>query len=141
MWSKSPRPGLTRDETFVPGTDRAMFELRGIRFGIAICIEGCRYPETVRWAAVRGAHVVFHPNLAGSDQAEATLRKWGALDSPYYEKVMVCRSAENSIYFASVNYALKYPAAATAVIAPDGTCIDLQQADRLYADRLAPETY
>ncbi len=33
-----------------------------MKFGVAICHEGWRYPETVRWAAVRGAKVVFHPH-------------------------------------------------------------------------------
>ena len=29
-----------------------IFEVNGTRFGVAICHEGWRYPETVRWAAV-----------------------------------------------------------------------------------------
>ena len=69
---------------------------------------------------------------------------------------MMCRSLENSIYFASVNYGLKYQEAATAIISPDGECmshlpygsadvlvadIDPDAADRLYASRFAAETY
>jgi len=34
-----------------------------LTFGIAICHEGWRYPETVRWAARRGAQIVFHPKF------------------------------------------------------------------------------
>ena len=34
-----------------------------LTFGVAICHEGWRYPETVRWAARRGAQVVFHPHF------------------------------------------------------------------------------
>ena len=38
-----------------------------LTFGVAICHEGWRYPETVRWAARRGAHVVVQfestPNI------------------------------------------------------------------------------
>src|SRR5512140_1215696 len=44
----------SEDQFYVPGTTRQMFEIGGLRFGIAICHEGWRYPETVRWAAVRG---------------------------------------------------------------------------------------
>lgn len=33
------------------------------------------------------------------------------------------RALENTIYFASCNYASDYPESASAVIAPDGTCI------------------
>jgi predicted amidohydrolase len=39
-----------------------MFQAGPLTFGIVICHEGWRYPETVRWAARRGAHVVFHPH-------------------------------------------------------------------------------
>lgn len=148
--------GPSEDATFVPGSSRQVFEIYGVRFGVAICIEGWRYPETVRWAAVRGAQVVFHPNLAGSNRAGQKVESWGAQDSPYYEKAMVCRSVENSIYFASVNYALRFQEAATAVIGPDGSCIDHlaygepgllvveidpAKATRLHAARFAPDRY
>src|SRR5262249_737828 len=46
---------------------RRLFEVDGVPFGITICHEGWRYPEAVRWAAIRGARVVFHPQLTGSD--------------------------------------------------------------------------
>src|SRR6202165_2159327 len=38
-----------------PGTDRRLFQAGTLKFGIVICHEGFRYPETVRWAATRGA--------------------------------------------------------------------------------------
>ena len=45
-----------------------------LTFGIAICHEAFRYPETVRWAAVRGAKIVFHPHCTGSEmRAGSTL--------------------------------------------------------------------
>ena len=36
---------------------------------------------------------------------------------------MMMRAMENTIYFASVNYASKFQESASSVIAPDGTCI------------------
>ncbi len=53
--------------------------LRGQRpeFGVAICHEGWRYPETVRWAAVRGAKIVFHPHSPGAT-GRASVRRSGA---------------------------------------------------------------
>jgi len=33
------------------------------------------------------------------------------------------RAMENTIYFASSNYAMQYPESATSLIGPDGTCI------------------
>ena len=48
---------------------------------------------------------------------------WGLPGNPYYDKAQVCRSIENSIYFASVNYALEPQESATCLIAPDGECL------------------
>jgi predicted amidohydrolase len=110
----------TEDQFYVPGHTRQLFEINGFKFGVVICHEGWRYPETVRWAAVRGAKVVFHPHHTGSDQQGVPLTEWGAADAPYYEKAMLLRSMENTIYFASVNYALRFQESATCLIAPSG---------------------
>jgi hypothetical protein len=50
----------------------------------------------VQWAAVRGARLVFHPQLMGSDRAGVAIDRWGDPSSPYYEKAMVARSVENT---------------------------------------------
>jgi predicted amidohydrolase len=127
-----------------------------LTFGVAICHEGWRYPETVRWAAVRGAKIVFHPQHTGSHRDGIRLTEWGATASPYYEKAMMMRSRENTIYFASVNYALPFQESATSLIAPSGECqaylpygqegvlvarLDLDAATGLLAHRYAPERY
>ena len=36
---------------------------------------------------------------------------------------MMMRALENTIYFASVNYATKFQESATSLIAPDGKCV------------------
>lgn len=146
----------SEDRFYVPGGARRLFEVRGVPFGVAICHEGWRYPETVRWAAARGAKIVFHPQLTGSDREGVRLTEWGARDAPYYEKAMMMRSIENGIYFASVNYAVRFQESATSLIAPDGRCqaflpygeegvlveaIDLEKATGLLAKRHAPERY
>jgi len=146
----------TEDQFYVPGHTRRLFAIDGVTFGVAICHEGWRYPETVRWAAVRGAKIVFHPHHTGSDQAGVRLTQWGAAGGPYYEQAMMMRSRENTIYFASVNYALRYQESATSLIAPSGQCqaylpygqegmlvqaIDVEQATGLLASRYAPERY
>src|SRR2546430_8197130 len=84
----------TEDQFYVPGNARRLFEIKGIKFGVVICHEGWRYPETVRWAAVRGAKIVFHPHHTGSDRQGVRLRQWGAGSTPYYEKAMMMRSRE-----------------------------------------------
>lgn len=146
----------SEDRFYVPGTGRRLFEIGGLKLGIAICHEGWRYPETVRWAAVRGAHVVFHPQHTGAEREGVRLTEWGSPEAPYYEKAMVMRAIENTIYFASVNYALRYQEAATSLIGPTGRCqahlpygeegvlvqpLDLAAATGLIARRLAPERY
>jgi predicted amidohydrolase len=146
----------TEDRFYVPGQTRQIFEVNGVKFGVAICHEGWRYPETVRWAAVRGARIVFHPQHTGSELDGVRLTQWGAADAPYYEKAMMMRSIENTIYFASVNYALRFQESATSLIAPSGRCqaylpygqegvlvqaINVEAATGLLARRYAPERY
>jgi predicted amidohydrolase len=146
----------SEDGPYVPGKGRHLFEIDGLKFGIAICHEGWRYPETVRWAAVRGAQIVFHPQHTGSDRDGVRLTQWGAADAPYYEKAMMMRSIENAIYFASVNYGLRFQESATSLIDPSGRCqahlpygrpgvlvesIDLAKATGHLAARFAPERY
>jgi hypothetical protein len=66
------------------------------------------------------------------------------------------RSRENKIYFASVNYALRFQESATSLIAPSGECqaflpygeegvlvqeIDVEDATGFLASRYAPDRY
>src|SRR5204863_10084892 len=48
----------SEEKFYVPGNTRRLFEISGTTFGIAICHEGFRYPETEPRAAPRGAKVV-----------------------------------------------------------------------------------
>jgi predicted amidohydrolase len=146
----------TEDKFYVPGNTRRIFEINGVKFGVVICHEGWRYPETVRWAAVRGARIVFHPQHTGSEREGVRLANWGSPEAPYYEKAMILRSIENTIFFASVNYALRFQESATSLIAPSGLCegylpygqegvlvraLQLEQATGLLAARYAPDRY
>lgn len=155
-WQTKNQLDPSEDRFYVPGTARRMFEWRGLRFGVAICHEGWRYPETVRWAARRGAHVVFHPQHTGATRDGIRRVRWGEPDAPYYEKAMTMRSIENGIYFASVNYALSFQESATSLIAPSGECqahlpygiegvlveqVDPDAVTGLLARRFAPERY
>lgn len=143
----------TEDSLWAAGERRQIFELNNVKFGITICHEGFRYPESVRWAAQRGAQIVFHPHFVGSNDEGLIPTEFAAKENPYYEKAMMMRALENSIYFASVNYASKYQEAASAVIAPDGSCvanqhygesgvltvdIDLSKATGMLAKRFKP---
>jgi predicted amidohydrolase len=111
----------SEEGTYTPGTGRRLFRSGPLTFGIAICHEGWRYPETVRWAARRGAHVVFHPHF---HEAEADSYRPTTFADPantFHEKAALCRAAENTCYFATVNCASPGSPTTSAVIRPDGT--------------------
>ncbi len=116
----------SEDDIWQAGTERRLFEVGGIKFGISICHEGFRYPETVRWAARQGAVIVFHPNYTGSCLKGKVLTEWGSKENPYYEKAQMVRAMENTVYFASSNYAVPFAESASAIIAPSGTCLAYQ---------------
>jgi predicted amidohydrolase len=146
----------SEDQLWSAGTERLLFEVDDVTFGITICHEGFRYPESVRWAARNGAQIVFHPHCTGSNVSGDVIKEWGDKHSPYYEKAIMMRAMENTIFFASSNYATKFPESASSVVAPDGRCvahsvygkpgvfvtdIDLAGATGLLAKRYKPENY
>jgi predicted amidohydrolase len=87
----------TEDPFYVPGNTRRLFEVNGVKFGVAICHEGWRYPETVRWAAVRGAKIVFHPHQTGSDKQGIRPTQWGAAGGKMRGKMRTMRENANVI--------------------------------------------
>jgi len=138
---------------YSPDGKRRLFTVGGVKFGIVICHEGWRYPETVRWATTRGAQIIFQPQVTGSDLRGKRLKKWG---ESFYEKAMMCRAEENSVYFASVNTTMRFQNSATSLIDPTGMRmawtaygkeqvlvrdLDLSKATRLYAKRFRPDLY
>jgi predicted amidohydrolase len=69
---------------------------------------------------------VFHPILTGSNTGHTKPEHWGSENSPYYEKAQMMRAIENTIYFATSNYALSAPRSASAIIDPEGNCLAYQ---------------
>lgn len=62
-WQDKGQLDPSEEQTYPAfATERRVFTAGPLTFGIVICHEGWRYPETVRWAARRGAQVVFHPH-------------------------------------------------------------------------------
>jgi predicted amidohydrolase len=111
---------------YMPGVDRHVFEIGSLIFGIVICHEGWRYPETVRWAARRGAQVVFHPQFHEHEPGGFEPAEYGDARNSFHEKAALCRAAENTCYFATVNYASAGSPTTSAVINPDGTLLSHQ---------------
>lgn len=141
----------SEEGTYSFGSGRRVFQTGPLRFGIAICHEGWRYPETVRWAARQGAQIVFHPHFHEAEPGGFAPESFGDPANTFHEKAMLCRAAENSCCFASVNVASAGSPTTSAVVRPDGTLlchqpygkegllvadIDLSEATGLLAARL-----
>jgi predicted amidohydrolase len=140
----------SEEVTYTSGEGRRVFECGALTFGIAICHEGWRYPETVRWAAKRGAQIVFHPHAHVPEPGGYRPVTFADPANSFHEKAALCRAAENTCFFAMVNYAVDGSPTTSAVIRPDGTVmcyqpygkagllvadVDLAEATRLLASR------
>lgn len=116
----------TEDGLYTPGSSRRIFSAGRLTFGVSICHEGWRYPETVRWAARHGAQLVFHPHLHEAETGSFRPTKFADPANTFHEKAALCRAAENTIYFATVNYASQGSPTTSAVVKPDGTLLAYQ---------------
>lgn len=113
----------SEEATYTPGEGRRIFQAGPLTFGIAICHEGWRYPETVRWAARRGAQIVFHPHYHRAEPGSYRPTIFADPANSFHEKAALCRAAENTCYFATVNYASEGSPTTSAIIRPDGTLL------------------
>ncbi|MDE3137770.1 MAG: carbon-nitrogen hydrolase family protein [Acidobacteriota bacterium] len=116
----------SEEATYTPGTGRRVFQTGPLKFGIAICHEGWRYPETVRWPAQRGAHIVFHPHFHEAEPGGYVPTTFADPANTFHEKAILCRAAENTCYFASVNCASAGSPTTSAIVRPDGTLLAYQ---------------
>jgi predicted amidohydrolase len=116
----------SEEGTYSPGSGRQVFQIGSLIFGIVICHEGWRYPETVRWPVRRGAQIVFHPHFHIAEPGSYLPTRFADPDNSFHEKAMLCRAAENTCYFASVNCAGVGSPTTSAVVRPDGTLLASQ---------------
>lgn len=143
----------SEDAIYSPGVGRQVFQTGELKFGVCICHEGWRYPETVRWAAVRGAQLVFIPHFTHAEPGSYRPTEYADPANTFHEKAALCRAAENTCYVATVNYASPGSPTTSAVANPDGSLLcyqpygeeglliadlDLSKATGLLAKRLRP---
>jgi predicted amidohydrolase len=144
----------SEEATYAFGSGRRVFQIGPLTFGIAICHEGWRYPETFRWAAQRGAHIVFHPHFHEAEPGGYVPSSFADPANTFHEKAVLCRAAENTCYVATVNIASVGSPTTSAVVCPDGTLlcyqpygkeglliadIDIDSATGLLAKRCKPQ--
>ena len=143
----------SEEGTYTPGSGRHVFQAGPLTFGVAICHEGWRYPETVRWPVRHGAHLVFHPHFHEAEPGGHRPATFADPANTFHEKAALCRAAENTCFFATVNFASEGSPTTSAVARPDGTLlayqpygtpgllvadIDLAEATGLLASRYKP---
>src|SRR5437588_1444888 len=116
----------SEDGIYSPGSARRVFQTGPLTFGIAICHEGWRYPETVRWAVRHGAQVVFHPHFHEAEPGSYRPSTFADPANTFHEKAVLCRAAENTCYIATVNCASAGSPTTSAVVRPDGTLFSYQ---------------
>ena len=116
----------SEDGIYSPGSGRRIFRTGPLTFGVSICHEGFRYPETVRWAVRQGAHIVFHPHFLEAESGGYRASSFGDPANSFHEKAVLCRAAENTCYFATVNFASSGSPTTSAVVRPDGTLLSYQ---------------
>ena len=116
----------SEEATYAAGSGRRLFQVGRLTFGVAICHEGWRYPETVRWAARRGAQVVFHPHFHEAEPGSYRPASFADPANSFHEKAALCRAAENTCFFATVNCASPGSPTTSAVVRPDGTLLCYQ---------------
>lgn len=115
----------SEDGLYTPGAfgPRTVFQTGPLKFGVVICHEGWRYPETARSAARQGAHVVFHPHYHWAEAGDYRPSTFADPANSFHEKAVLCRAAENTCYFASVNYMSDGSPTTSAVARPDGSLL------------------
>lgn len=96
------------------GDDIAVFELDGMKFGIAICYD-LRFPSLFQLYAKKGACGVFVPSA------------WPASRIRHWELFITARAVENQMYIIGINTTGKTPvdhyAGASITADPDGNII------------------
>ena len=113
----------SEDSIYVAGFGRRLFHCGELAFGVCICHEGWRYPETVRWAARKGAHVVFHPHFDLVENDQYIPAQFADPSNSFHEKAALCRAAENTCYFATVNCAIRGSSTTSALVDPQGVLV------------------
>jgi predicted amidohydrolase len=67
--------------------------------------------------------VIFHPHLHEAEPGSYRPTSFADPANSFHEKAALCRAAENTCWFATVNYASRGSPTTSAFIRPDGTLL------------------
>jgi predicted amidohydrolase len=116
----------SEDALYAPGSGRRVFTVDDLKYGVVICHEGFRYPETTRACVRQGAQLVFHPHYDRAEPGRYAPKTFADPANSFHEKAILCRAAENTCYVASVNCASAGSPTTSAIARPDGTLLAYQ---------------
>jgi len=116
----------SEEGTYVHGETRCVFHTGQVTFGVVICHEAWRYPETVRWAVRCGAKIVFHSHFHPPEPGANVPATFADPANSFHEKALLCRAAENTCYIASTNCAMEGSPTTSVFVRPDGTVLKYQ---------------
>ena len=66
---------------------------------------------------------MFHPHYHWAEPGDFAPTEFADPRNTFHEKAALCRAAENTCYFATVNYASEGSPTTSAVVRPDGTLL------------------
>jgi predicted amidohydrolase len=69
---------------------------------------------------------VFHPHFHQAEPGSYRPSSFADPANSFHEKAALCRAAENTCYFATVNFASDGSPTTSAVVRPDGTLLSHQ---------------
>ena len=94
-YAKVHLPSGERDAA-TPGDGFPVFEVDGVKVGVQICYD-LNFPEGCRILAVKGAEVIFWPNM------------WGGMPEDFTDVIMKARAMENQVRLVSSAFVLTGP--------------------------------
>jgi len=136
-WQDKVQLDPSEDHLYTPGSGRTVFTIGPLTFGIVICHEGWRYPETVRAAVLGGAQLVLHPHFSPAEADGYRPVGYAEPGNSFHEAAVLCRAAENTAWFATINCAADGAPTTSAIASPDGSLFAFQphgEAGLLVAD-------
>ncbi len=125
-WQDKVQLDPSEDDLYEPGAGRTTFTVGELTFGVVICHEGFRYPETVRDVVRQGAQLVLHPHYSEPEPGSFRPEAYADPRTTFHEAAARCRAAENTCWYASANCAVEGSPTTSVVVRPDGSVLAWQ---------------
>ena len=88
----------SEEAIYAHGSGRQLFHVGPVTFGIVLCHEAWRYPETVRWRC-NAVRKLVSPSLSHRRARGYVPSTFADPRNTFHEKAMLCRAAEKHVLF------------------------------------------